>query len=116
MARSVNRLTARSVATIATRGLHTDGGGLYLRVGDGEARSWVYIYRRLEKRTELGLGSVRDVTLAAARAKAANLRKSVLAGEDPKALARQSLAPTFGQLADEYIVTHAAQPELGTLF
>ena len=106
MARSVNRLTARGVATIATPGLHTDGGGLYLRVGTGEGRSWVYIYRRKGKRTELGLGSVRDVTLAAARTKAADLRKSLLAGEDPKALARQSLVPTFGQLADEYIATH----------
>lgn len=39
MARSINQLTARSVAGKNKRGRYADGGGLYLQVSDSEAKS-----------------------------------------------------------------------------
>ena len=40
--RARNKLTARQVATIGKIGVHSDGGGLYLRVRPS-GRSWFYI-------------------------------------------------------------------------
>lgn len=106
MARNSNRLTARRVATLTKPGLYADGNGLYLGVGKGAARSWVYVYRRGTKRTELGLGSLRDVSLAEARMRASEYRKRVLAGENPRTGLGATGVPTFGEVADEYISTH----------
>jgi hypothetical protein len=106
MAHIANRLTAREVLTITVPGLHADGAGLYLSVGGGNSRSWFYIYRSGRKRTQIGLGSVRDVTLAEARGRAADLRKRVLDGENPRSWRATATVKTFGQLAEEYIATH----------
>ena len=38
MARQVNKLSARSVATLTKPGRHSDGGGLYLVVQRGGSR------------------------------------------------------------------------------
>jgi hypothetical protein len=100
MSRKIHRLSARSVKTITIPGLYPDGNGLYLRVGAGAARSWVYIYKREQKRSELGLGSVRDVSLAEARERAVECRKKVLAGEDPRQRG-EATVPTFAAMAEE---------------
>ena len=39
--RHVGKLTARQVATAKGPALIGDGGGLYLKVGDGGAKSWI---------------------------------------------------------------------------
>jgi Arm DNA-binding domain len=67
MARKINRLNARVVATITKCGRHADGGGLYLSISPNGGRRWVFLYRWLGKPTEIGFGSARDVTLARAR-------------------------------------------------
>jgi hypothetical protein len=63
MARQINRLNARAVATIKARGRHADGGGLYLSISPNGGRRWVFLYRWHGKPTEIGLGSARDVPL-----------------------------------------------------
>src|SRR5258707_379680 len=57
--RQLHKLSARTAETITDKGLHSDGGGLYLAVGDGGARSWLFVYRErgTGKRRELGLGA-----------------------------------------------------------
>ena len=67
MARKINRLNARAVATITKHGRHADGGGLYLSISPNGGRRWVFLYRWHGKPTEIGFGSARDVTLARAR-------------------------------------------------
>jgi hypothetical protein len=42
MARKINRLNARAVATIAEHGRHADGGGLYLSISPNGGRRWVF--------------------------------------------------------------------------
>ena len=67
MARKINRLNARAVATITKHGRHADGGGLYLSISPNGGRRWVFLFRWHSKPTEIGFGSARDVTLARAR-------------------------------------------------
>ena len=57
MARTRNKLAARTVATLSAQGKHSDGGGLYLRI-DGVAgsirRRWVMRYVWRGRTREMG--------------------------------------------------------------
>jgi hypothetical protein len=55
MARKINRLTARAVATITENGRHADGGGLYLKLSPNGGRRWVFLFRWHGKPTEIWL-------------------------------------------------------------
>lgn len=86
-------------------GLHTDGGGLYLRVGkEGRQASWIAVYHLAERRREIGLGSADTVTLARAREKAVEVRELVDRGVDPIETRRAARSiPSFGKVADDWI-------------
>ena len=105
--RQLHKLTARQAETITEPGRHGDGGGLYLVVGEGGARSWLFMFktRGTGKRRELGLGSASKrggVSLAGARDKAEAARKQLSQGQDPVAIRRaESLGDdTFGVFGD----------------
>jgi len=112
MARPINRLTARQVATLPA-GSHPDGGGLYLQVTPAGARSWVFRYRvATGKERYMGLGPVRDVSLQQARAKAAEARQQRAAGLDPiinKAAARAATTRLWGDAVDDLIDAKKAE-------
>jgi integrase len=111
--RQLHKLSARQAETITTKGRHGDGGNLFLAVGAGGARSWVFLYR--ERTTgrlrELGIGPAKGprkegLTLAEARDKAADARKARLGGIDPIAVKRAERATgddTFGTFADALV-------------
>src|SRR3982074_79813 len=91
--RHLHKLSARKVETLARPGRHSDGGGLYLAIetGDHARRAWVFMYRErgTGRRKELGLGAAKGpnrpgLTLAEARTKAADARKTLAQGIDPK--------------------------------
>ena len=111
MARQINRLNARSVQTIRTKGRHADGGGLYLVVDRNVAKRWVFLYRdrRTHKLREMGFGGLASVPLAKAREKAAEARAHLAAGRDPLAARRASESDdaeegrSFGAVADALI-------------
>jgi len=125
MAREINRLNARSVATLKEYGRHADGGGLYLSIskppkrkagkswaavaspsGVGNAkggRRWVFLYRWHGKPTELGFGSARDVSLADARDLAAEARRKLATHINPKDARKPGKGATFGECADRLI-------------
>jgi hypothetical protein len=100
-------LTAKQITGKLEPGRYADGGGLYLRVEPSGTRSWVLIYSRggrgANKRSELGLGSARDVSLAEARETARRMRAAIRRGEDPRAARNPERAETFGEAADAYI-------------
>ncbi len=120
--RARNKLTARQVATIAKLGVHSDGGGLYLRIRPS-GRSWFYIGSLDGKRFELGLGSAVDISLAKARELALKIRLQLIDGLDPMSerkkaqverkrlkaeeevggKAQQAGAVTFGKFAAELL-------------
>lgn len=97
-----------------TPGFHAVGGtaGLYLKVTDEGARSWLLRYSFNGKRRDMGLGSFDDVTLEAARTKAQEWRGKAKAGIDPIAARRQTAATdkadaakgtTFAECAQAFI-------------
>src|SRR5262245_53411184 len=121
MARKINRLNARAVATITKHGRHADGGGLYLSLSPNGGRRWVFLYRWHGKPTEIGFGSARDVTLARARELAGQARAKLAEGINPKDARQSSEGATFGECADRLIEAmrpswrnrkHAAQWEM----
>src|SRR5215207_9184224 len=94
MARQMNRLSARAVATLLDTGRHADGGGLYLSISANGGRRWVFLYRWKGKITELGLGSARDVSLARARELADRNRGFLAQGQNPRSLKAESATVT----------------------
>ncbi len=103
MARRINRLSARTVATITKYGRHADGGGLYLSISPNGGRRWVFLFRWHGKPTEIGFGSARDVTLARARELASQARAKLAEGMNPRDTKRPLLGATFGECADRVI-------------
>ena len=102
------RLHVRQLPSLTEPGVYSDGGGLYLRVRPTRSRSWIFICMVKGKRREMGLGSIHDVPLAKARAKAAEARTAFLEGRDPilerAAVAEPATVPvTFGAFSDALI-------------
>jgi integrase len=93
-------LTALQVKN-AKPGRHADGRGLYLMVRESGSRSWVLRTQVDGTRRDLGLGSVSGLSLAEARAKAADLRTRIQNGEEarPKSVTAAHIVPTFADAA-----------------
>src|SRR5690349_6348858 len=83
MARIVNRLSALKVTKLSKPGRYHDGGGLYLQVSAGGAKSWLFRYMIDRRPREMGLGSIHAMTLADAREAAFICRKKILNKIDP---------------------------------
>jgi len=105
MARTIHKLSDASVKAEKKPGRHSDGGGLYLNVSANGSKSWLYMWvaKGSTKRTEMGLGAYPTVTLARARAKAAECRALIEEGRDPKAERDREAEPTFAECADRLI-------------
>jgi integrase len=115
--RRINKLSALAVTRAERPGYYGDGDGLVLQVSSSGTKSWIFRYKRNGRQKEMGLGSLRQVDLATARAKARECRKLLLEGRDPleerrdAARARRAeaaKATTFDQCADAYIAAHRA--------
>ncbi|TWB29343.1 uncharacterized protein DUF4102 [Nitrospirillum viridazoti] len=52
------KLSARTVASLNTPGMHPDGDGLYLRITETGTKSWIFRYQLQGRRREMGLGRV----------------------------------------------------------
>lgn len=112
MARQLNRLSARTVAT-AKPGKYADGGGLWLQVTPTGAKSWVFRYSRAGTEHFMGLGAAHTVPLIDARQAALAARQALHAGLDPleqrrAEAAKQASTPTFAEAAAAYIAEHRA--------
>ena len=99
MARSIDKLSARAVATLKEPGRHSDGGGLYLVVDPSGAKRWLFMFRWQGKLKEMGLGGVTSVSLAKARERATAARAQVADGINP-INARKAEGANFGAVAD----------------
>lgn len=115
--RKIHTLTATAVSKAHKAGYYSDGGGLYLQVAPGGAKTWIFRYSRktLDGKTarpEMGLGGLHALSLAQARDKARTCRNQVLNGMDPIAARKaselalrleQARAITFSDAAKQYI-------------
>lgn len=109
MARPINRLSARAVATLGA-GYHADGGGLYLQVSVAGSRSWIFRFTSpvTGRVRDMGLGSLQDVTLKMAREEATKARGIVASRQDPmasRAAARASANRLWGDAVEDLIAT-----------
>lgn len=95
MAVVLHKLTEKAVRN-AGKGLHADGGNLYLQVTATGVKSWIFRYEVNGKQKSRGLGPVHTVTLSEAREKAVAMRKLLVADKDPTEALRSS-APTFAE-------------------
>jgi integrase len=115
MARPIHLLTPAKVRSNQA-GFFADGGGLYLLVTPGAngrvSKSWVFRYFNNRRERQMGLGSVRDRSLAEARERAAEARQLRLDGIDPIEHKRARKAAqaigeakkrTFEQCAKQYL-------------
>lgn len=108
--RTLHKLSARTVATATESGRYGDGGGLYLVVSATGSRKWVFRYTLGGGQRDMGLGAVREVSLAKARELAATARGHVQDGRDPLSERKRSReaqreVPTFGSVADDLVAT-----------
>jgi integrase len=127
MAQTVSRLTATEVKKAKKPGMYPDGAGLYLQVTGDAGKSWILRYSLRGAAREMGLGSLRKVSLADARRKTAECHKLIDDHLDPiehrsRARAAAALASTqsitFKEASAQYIAVrrkglknakHAAQ-------
>lgn len=116
MGTAMGKLTAIQVKNLGP-GMHGDGESLYLAVTGKGGRSWVFRYREAGRLRDMGLGSVRDVPLADARRKAADLRRRRADGHDPLEAKREAKARrvadkarmvTFAEVAESFIKANRA--------
>jgi integrase len=108
-------LTALKIRQNLKPGMYADGLGLYLKVRDGNSKSWIFRYRIRGKLRDMGLGPFHTVSLAQAREKAEVCRVMRLNGLDPlqeRLKERQAKtieaadSITFRKCAETYIATH----------
>ena len=115
MAHGIHKLAARTVESAQTPGLLADGGGLYLQVSKSASKSWLFRFMLNRRSREMGLGSLKAVSLASAREKAAHCRSLLADGVDPIEARKtereatrlpQVKSITFEEAADAYIAAH----------
>lgn len=109
----MGKLTANEVKAALTKpGTHGDGDGLFLKVSPTGGASWLLRVQHEGKRRDIGLGSAKLLTLAAARAKAAEARKATREdGRDLVAEKRKAKTDnvTFREAALAYHEIHKDQ-------
>jgi integrase len=94
------QLTAVRVRALSKPGRYADGNGLYLVVDPSGAKRWLLRTVVHGRRRDLGLGSLRLVSLAEAREKAFALRKIARGGGDPVADHKlRAATPSFADAA-----------------
>lgn len=117
MAHQLRRLSAKAVEKKSKPGYYADGGGLYLQVSPSGSKSWLLRFMINGKAREMGLGSLRGVSLAEARDKAADCQRLLANRLDPidaRDSERARQAPeaaksiTFSECAERFIKAHEA--------
>src|ERR1700751_2144015 len=112
MAGALNKVSAVEGEGNGQKGMYHDGGGLYLQVSAGGAKSWIYRFMLDGRPREMGLGPLNVISLAEARRRAAEYRRMRHDGIDPIGARRSqrdqkkleaAKAMTFDMCAAAYI-------------
>lgn len=106
----MGQLNVARIKAIKDPGRYTDGDGLMLLVKATGTQSWLLCVRVGGERRDIGLGSLKVLTLAEARAKAAELRRDIVRGVDPIAEKKKVVdpVPTFRDAAARVHADHKA--------
>jgi hypothetical protein len=117
---AIHRLSARFIETTTTPGRYLDGRGLFLSVRSATSKSWLFRFRwpgkgktkrGSHKEHEIGLGSVRDISLKEAREIVAQMRHDMALGIKPVSPRRRvhiaaAGGMTFRECVERYIDQH----------
>ncbi len=103
-------LTANQIDKLTKKGRHPEGTVpcLYVRISDNGAKSWVFMYSRKGRQSEIGLGSwtgagkAGRISIPLARRKALAIHDQIAEGNDPLAEKRRDEV-TFGKCADQLV-------------
>ena len=104
----MSKLTAAFVRGVSKAGKYGDQHGLILRVQPSGSKAWIWRGTVNGRRRDLGLGRYPYTSLAEARAKAFDYRKTALDGGDPVTL-RSGGVPTFVAAVESVITLHAGK-------
>ena len=94
------KLTATKIKAVPYKGRYGDGDGLFLNVTATGTKSWVQRVVVHGRRRDIGLGGYAAVSLAEARERCADNRKTIAAGLDPIAEKRKPTIETFREAAE----------------
>jgi integrase len=97
----MGKLTALKIRSLTEPGRYADGDGLFLDVTSRASGRWILRIQSNGRRREIGLGSLKNVSLADARDSAFVMRKKIAQGIDPVAERKQNrqTVPTFRDAA-----------------
>ncbi len=102
-----NKLSETKVKALTKPGIYGDGDGLYIRVQKTGSKNWVFVWRRGDKRNEVGLGGygqgTAPVSLVLAREKADAIRGQLARGEDPRGDRVSTKPKTFKDCMDDLL-------------
>jgi integrase len=115
----MSKLNALKIKSLSRIGMHSDGGGLYLKLQSSTKtstlnKSWIFRWGAKGANT-MGLGSLKDVSLAEARELASECHRMVARGLNPRdereklkaeKLSKTSRSITFMAASEQYIETH----------
>ena len=93
------KLTNSKIKALNLPGKFGDGGTLFLRVAPGGSKQWIQRITINGKRRDIGLGGWPIISLAEARDKAFENRRSVAHGRDPLAEKKRAKVPSFREAA-----------------
>lgn len=107
------KLSETRIRTLDKPGIYGDGDGLWLRVQKSGSRNWIFIWKRMGRRTELGLGGygrgTAPVSLKLAREMADEIRDRLARGEDPRSKKRRSGVITFEKCMNDLLASKSGE-------
>jgi integrase len=98
----MGKLTAAKLRSLTEPGRYSDGDGLFLDLNGKESGRWLLRIQAGGRRRDIGLGSLKSISLADAREAAFLTRKKIAQGIDPVAERKQErlVIPTFRDAAE----------------
>lgn len=106
----MGKLTALRIKSLTEPGKYSDGDGLMLFVRGSGVKTWVLRTQVQGRRRDIGLGSLKSVSLADAREAASGMRRQIAQGLDPIAERKrvELVIPTFQEAAELVHEEHKA--------
>lgn len=104
----MGKLTALKIRSLTEPGRYADGDGLFLNINGKGSGNWMLRVQAGGRRRDIGLGSLKLITLAEARDAAFTMRKMIAQGIDPVSERDKErlVVPTFRDAATQVHAEH----------
>ena len=106
----MGKLTAAKIRSLSEPGKYSDGNGLFLQVDGKNSARWFLRIQVNKVRRDIGLGSLKSVSLVDAREAAFTVRRKIAQGIDPVEERKHEriTVPTFREAAASVHEEHRA--------